>query len=129
MHVAAETEMAVVDRVGKNERDMPPHKEFPILGSDTPAAKKIAQRVESLVADSIPFKHLADDGRALTIQNDLLGAIIVQVSEGRAAGEYASPNLLAQPSLGVFGKRINEVFTKTEIIMEHELSLRRILKP
>ncbi|HSY18440.1 MAG TPA: hypothetical protein VK815_08915 [Candidatus Acidoferrales bacterium] len=35
VHLAAVTEMAVINRVGKNLRDMPPDEQFAIFGADT----------------------------------------------------------------------------------------------
>ncbi|HSY18441.1 MAG TPA: hypothetical protein VK815_08920 [Candidatus Acidoferrales bacterium] len=81
------------------------------------------------VALRIHFKGLFDVGCPLTIHNDFLGAVVIQVADGGGAGVFTPPDFFTKPALGVFRKGINVVFAETKIIVEHQFSLRRVLKP
>ena len=74
-------------------------------------AEKHPQSLLRLASGRIPLKRLLHDGGAFAVNEYSLGAIVVDVADWGGAGIFTPADFFAQTALGVFGKRINVVFT------------------
>ncbi|HXD01121.1 MAG TPA: hypothetical protein VN048_17420 [Verrucomicrobiae bacterium] len=104
MHLPIVGEMAVVDGIREEMRDKAASDFVPVPRANAAVGQELPQRVERFRAGGVAFKGQLHQRGAFAVNDDLLGAVIVQIAERGGTGEFAAPDFLAQAPLGVLGE-------------------------
>ncbi len=92
-------------------------------------AKKDTQSFLRLASGSIPLECFLNNRSALAVNENPLGAIIIDIANRGRARIFTASDFFTKSALRIFRKRINIVFAETKIVVKHKLSLRRVFKP
>ncbi|OGJ06882.1 hypothetical protein A2456_00665 [Candidatus Nomurabacteria bacterium RIFOXYC2_FULL_36_19] len=91
--------------------------------------QKHTDTFQCFVALCVEFKRFTNYWRGFFVYDNSFCSGIVYVANRRKSGIFSAPDFLAQPSFGIFGKRIHIIFTLSESHIEHEFSLRSVIAP
>ncbi|MDP1722897.1 MAG: hypothetical protein Q8L37_06865 [Candidatus Gottesmanbacteria bacterium] len=121
-------EVTIVERVGQDPGGFIPH-DLAATCSHAVLRQKDGHIIEGIPACGEFLIQFLDDGSTTFVDDNSLRAGVIEISGRRFTGKFATPYFLTQPTPGILGEGIHEVFGLSKRDRQHKFALWRGLKP